>query len=283
MKGELADVQNYIRESLQKLGYVSSATLVGRPVEDRTIESVNDFDNIVVVEGPMTTEKYKSVGRVFENVRDHTRRYVDFQYAIADGPMKPVSEKECEMFYHVILHTEESYKDSPLVLVENSWQYEESFLGKPPRSLRRIKGVDRNILINGVLGIDHLAQLVADNESAYLGWEEKDGIMQMNVYPIKFKENDERLELYFYSILRCASNALRYLTGNSRIGIDADMCILFENIFSDFRHSDMPAETYRDKRLLRNKKLVLSENFVQSYQAKTIDFLKNLRNQIGKN
>ena len=129
VREKIAKTQQKLHEDLTKLGFVESATLIGKPVTERRIERINDLDNVIIVNGPMTDKKLNAIKRLFENLRNETKNNVDVQYAIADGPMKPPSDKEHEIFYHVILHTSETYKKSPLLLVENSWQYEKPYLG----------------------------------------------------------------------------------------------------------------------------------------------------------
>ncbi|RLE38759.1 hypothetical protein DRJ17_03095 [Candidatus Woesearchaeota archaeon] len=205
-------VKNMALQELQKLNYVQSVTLIGKePDRDRIIESVNDLDTIIIVEGDMTKEKYNKIEEIYMKTTELSTPDVDVSYSIKDGPFKPVSEKEKEVFSHVILHTEESYCRSPLMLVKNSWQYEMPYFGKPVAEIQSVKGVDEDMLINGALGLNHLIGLVKNDESAYLDWEDTDsGIMRSNIFPLKFIEANERLEFYFYSILRCASNTLRW-------------------------------------------------------------------------
>lgn len=276
--------QHRLQDMLKELYWIESATLIGRPISERWIERINDLDNVIIVRDKMTEDRYHALEALLENLKNGASKDVDVMYAIADGPMKPPSEKENEVFFHIILHTEETYKKSPLLLVENSWQYENPYLGKPVHEIRRIQsGVTKDMLLHGALGIEHLTELVKKNESAYLGWEKTEsGVMQMKIYPITFKEIDEQLELYFYSILRCASNTLRLITKNNKIGIGQDMCDLFKKTCRDFKYNRLPQEVHTDKRLLRNRQLILSGGFAKRYQIQAIEFLEALDRYIDK-
>jgi len=271
--------QSRLQERLRGIPWIESATLIGKPVQSR-VERVLDLDNVVVVD-KLTEERYRRLQSILDGLKNSTPG-VDVMYAIADGPMKPPSEKESEVFFHICLHTLATYKDSPLQLVKNSWQYEQPYLGKPLCQIQNIPtGVTKDVLLHGLLGVGHLGSLVCNNESAYLGWEKaEDGRMAMRLIPLKFKEIDERLELYFYSILRSASNTLRWMTGNNEIGIDSDICGLFRKTCHDFEHKNLPQEVYVDKRLMRNRKLILTEGFAQRYQMKAIEFLNGLEQYV---
>jgi hypothetical protein len=274
--------QGKLEQELRSSGFIQSATLIGQRIEEgRIIEAVNDLDTVIVVRGPMTVGKYGAINHVFEEMRNTTGADLDYLFAVADGPIKPVSERHFEVFYHVILHTEQSLRDSPLAVVKNSWQYEKPFLGEPLSGMISLPGVDKDMLFHSAMGIDHLLRLVKKDEGAYLGWQDRgDGLMEMKMFPLKFTEPAERLELYIYSILRCASNTLRYITGNNRIGIGLDMCTTFEEVCGDMRRSGLPREAFIDKRLLRNRLLVLSESFLQNYQANAVGFLEDLRKYV---
>jgi hypothetical protein len=269
-------VQGELKKKLDGLEFIESATLIGLPIgEGRWLEKVNDYDNVIIVDS-MTPEKYQILDNIFTELRNMSSNGIDVLYTIADGPMKPKTELPWEIFGHYIVHDKSSYRESPLVLVENSWQYEEPFLGTPLSELRKIPGVDKAMLLDTPMGIRHLREGVVNNEGGYLGWEETDGEMQMTMNSLKFDSPEERLELYFYSILRCASNTLRLITGDNRIGIGPEMYTQFEKTCHDFDMSNLPRDVYSLKRDLRQRKLILTDSFVSSYQLKTIDFLTSL-------
>jgi hypothetical protein len=58
------------------------------------------------------------------------------------------------------------------------------------------------------------------------------------------------------------------------------MCTTFEEVCGDMRRSGLPREAFIDKRLLRNRLLVLSESFLQNYQANAVGFLEDLRKYV---
>ena len=128
------------------------------------------------------------------------------------------------------------------------------------------------------MGIRHLRELVQTDSSTYLGWEEKEnGLMQMKQYPLHFTKPDEKLELYLYSILRSASNTLRYLNQDSKeIHICANDCQRFQQEFPDFSLKQLPLEAFKTKRDLRNRKLILTEMTYNKYQSRTLSFLNEL-------
>ncbi|RJQ16876.1 hypothetical protein C4573_02330 [Candidatus Woesearchaeota archaeon] len=272
-------VQKQLQQRLQELDFIVSATLIGEPVETRVLEKINDLDNVVIVQGPMTKDKYATLQSILEELKHNQTQETDVLYAIADGPFKPASEKENEIFIHFILHTEESYKRSPLLLVKRSWQDAMPYLGKPLGDIQKIPDVDNVELLYGELGIANLRNLVDMNRGCYLGWKtiQNSSIMRNTLFDLNFTEPSEQLELYFYAILRSASNALRYVTDDNTIGIGMKMTHHFEQHFSIMTHSGIPRQAYLDKRHLRNRALALSEQFAREYQRKAMDFLFELQ------
>lgn len=282
LQDKLLSVNSLLRKRIADLGFVESATLIGRPVQERTIERTLDLDHVLIVPG-LDLEKYRKVERVFEELQNEASQNIDIQYAVFDGPMKPHSERENEVFFHVVLHTPETYKQSPLLLVKNSWQFEMPFLGKSLRGYQSFpKGVTREMLFSSGLGIDSLVKMVATDSSLYCGWDVRERVVEPKVGEKQFYGLDERLELYYYAILRAASNTIRFFTGNNREGIGLQMCANFQRYFGDFAHAGLPREVYDNKRLLRNKVLVLSSRFVSQYQQKALGFLKELREYVEK-
>jgi len=280
LQDKLVSLDSLLRKRLADLGFIESATLIGRPIQERTMERVLDFD-YVLISREIDIAKYHAIECVFDNLKNGSSRGLDVQYAIFDGPMKPHSEREHEVFFHVILHTPETYKQSPLLLCKNSWQFERPFLGKAPSEYQRFpRGVTKGGLFHSGLGIGSLIKMVITDSSLYCGWEQNGGLIQPKVGEKVFHELDERLELYYYSILRAASNTIKLFTGNNREGIDLKMCSDFQMYLGDFKFSGLPKEIYDNKRLLRNKTLVLSSMFVSQYQQKALDFLNGLKKYI---
>lgn len=278
LKDKIISSDVRIREELSNLPFILSGTLIGPPVQNRTLEKVNDFDYVIIVEDNMTPKRYQDIETIFKNLERYSDENTDFMFAIADGPMKPFSKKEYEAFFHILLHTEETYRNNPLLLVANSLQYQKPFLGKSLKDIKSIPGINLSMLLDSPLGIKHLQELVQTDSSAYLGWEEKENrLMEINLYPIKFTKQDEQLELYLYSILRSASNTLRYKNQDSqKINISINDCKKFQKEFPNFPLNQLPLEAFKTKRKLRNRKLILTERVCKGYQSRTIDFLNKL-------
>ncbi len=282
LQDKLLTLESRFREEIARLGFVESGTLIGRPVQERALDRVLDLDHVLVVRA-MELGKYHKIEDVLENIKDGTSSGLDVQYAIFDGPMKPHSDKENEVFFHIILHSPETYTSSPLLLCKNSWQSEKQFLGKSLDEYQRFpEGVTKKMLFESGLGLDSLLKMVSSNSSLYCGWEQSGNLIQPKVGEKEFNEIDERLELYFYSILRAASNTTRLFIGDNKEGIDLKMCANFQRTCGDFKYSRMPREIFVNKRLLRNKVLILSQGFVDKYQQKAMDFLLNLREYVEK-
>ncbi|RLE38760.1 hypothetical protein DRJ17_03100 [Candidatus Woesearchaeota archaeon] len=60
------------------------------------------------------------------------------------------------------------------------------------------------------------------------------------------------------------------------------MVPLFEKYCYDFAYKNLPREAYKDKRLMRNRQLVLSKRFADRYQQQTIEFLKTLKTYVKR-
>jgi len=273
--GELA-------QELSRYPFLASLTLIGRPLAKRDAAHVMDLDLITVVGGDMTPEKYQAIRKAYENALNFGHGPIDVQFALKDGPMKPMTEEASCIFLHGILHTEKSYRESPLVLVENSWQYAEPIAGKSPMQLRKIKRVTPNLLLDGALGINHCAHLVQTNSSAYLKWVEQDGVYRNKLNPMVFTTPEAKLELYCYAALRCASNFVKMRYGNQGkdIGIGGEMARLFGTTFPDTRWNKYPTGVLEEKTALRQGVLLPTEAYVLNKQVRTLDFLGALKRYV---
>jgi hypothetical protein len=233
-----------------------SLSIIGRPIEERRIDTVMDIDIIVLLNDPMTLEKYNKIENIFSNLQNYENKDALVSYKIADGPIKPLPVKKHNIFFHVLLHTIKSYRDSPLVLVKNSWQHEsKAILGLPISKIERINGVTLDELLNGKLGIKHCKKLITDSSSTFLEWmgrKDNDDKLSISLKPIRFSENHELLEICYYSVLRAASNTLRYLKKITKgIGIDIKDMIEFEKTYGSFKKSKLPIDMYYEKAKLR--------------------------------
>ncbi|MBI2499323.1 hypothetical protein HYV88_03720 [Candidatus Woesearchaeota archaeon] len=274
-------VLDSLLHKLGELPYIQSVTLIGkRPDQGRGIERVNDMDIVVIangIEGQLTIVQYETLQKILENIKNYQNGETDVLYAIADGPMKPKTELPNEVFIHFLLHTPETYRASPLTLVQNSWQYEAPLFGRSLHEFKRIPGVNQTMLIDHPLGITSLQEMVRTNSSAFLGWEQNEkGLMEIKLFPLQIKDLEEKLELYLYATLRGASNTLRYLTNDNTTGIDQSMTQKFEQAFSDSKYSSYPLESWQVKRDLRSRRLVLGQTYVTNRQIQTLGFLKFL-------
>jgi len=240
-----------------------------------------DFDTVVVLRDPMDQLKYDEVSRIFESICDFRHDNVSVSYLIADGPVKPLITKSLNIFFHVLLHTETTYRDSPLTLVKASWQYEShAILGAELVDIQRIPVVSLSEVIGGKLGIDHCRNLVETESSAYLKWiaTQNTNVLSMHLSPVKFSEAAELLELCHYSVLRGASNSLRHLFGHSwDIGIDDKDMLMFEEVFESFPYNSRPLEMLQEKRKLRSGAWYPSARDVGLCVEQALEFLAALR------
>jgi len=265
--------------------YISVA-LIGRPIPERRIDQVMDFDIVIVLKDPMTKKKHNEVKRIFENLQNHATDNIAIMYQIADGPIKPFPLKKVNLFFHVLLHTVKSYKKSPLILVKNSWQYEEhTIIGLPLAEIQKIPEIKLDTLLDGKLGIRHCKELILSHASAYLEWLDAEDMQSMDMVltPILFKENCEILEICYYSVLRGASNSLRYILGHSKdIGIDVKDMQLFSQVFHDFKHKELPLNYCYEKIKFRQVEWHPNNQDVIDRLNQTMEFLTSLEIDIEK-
>lgn len=259
-------------------GMLVSLSLIGRDVHSRRIDQVMDLDTVIIVRDPMTEFKMNIIKRIFEELCNNGDDNISISYLIADGPLKPLPKSKYHLFFHVLLHTVSSYKDSPLILVKNSWQHEaQLILGMRLRDIQHIPEPNVETVLDSPLGLKHCRSLVVERGSAYLEWIKKSGKYEITLTPITFKESHDILEICFYSVLRGASNALRYVFRNSAgIGIDYDHIICFEQVFHDFRLNKLPLDFLSRKIKLRRDFLKENISTIEETIDKTIAFLDEL-------
>ncbi len=266
--------------SLEKIESLASLTLIGKPLEKRELKKIIDVDILIILNDPMTVEKYDKIKEITEKIcKKYTTAEIDVLYAIADGPMKPKSFKKQEIFFHIILHTLSSYKLMPLLLCKNSWQQFEPLKGKAVKEIQSFEGVSKDMLLNSTLGISSLIELVEKDSSGYIGWEKQKNsrIMKWKLFPLKFEYPEEKADLYIYAVLRCASNAIRYLTRDNTVDIGFEMAELFKEMFANLKNKNLPAELLKHKHLLRNK--IYSKD-IHELKSKTLEFLNELKEYI---
>ena len=278
-KQRLLEAYGELIYGLRKLDFIVSLTLIGKDLKDRVFEHIMDIDIVIITKDPMKVDNYKKIEDVFSNVcKKYKTEEADFIYAIAEGPMKPYSPKNEEIFFHCLLHTIKSYKEGPFLLVKNSWQQFKPIFGIPLKEIQSFSGVTKDMLVNSLLGINHLIELVSNDSSAYIGWEESgNGFMKPKIFPLHFKINSEKADLYIYSALRCASNWLRYTTKDNSIGIDGNMASLFKIKFPNNRFKEFPNKLLHDKKILRNK---LDISDIYSLKDNCLNFLHAVKQVI---
>lgn len=260
-------------------------SIIGKDVHRRRIDHVMDIDTLIVLKDPMDDEKLRAIESIFHGLSDFRNDKVSVTFEIADGPIKPLPFKKINIFFHVLLHTVETYRSSPLILVKNSWQYDSNIIsGNPVRNIQRIQEPTLDQIIGSPLGIEHCIRLINEKSSAYLKWNKVDNSNYlMELTPIEFKERCELIELVMYSILRCASNSLRYVLGYSRnIGIDYDSMFAFSELFSGFKYKDLPIDTCKRKVELRRGEWYPKESDVVIYTEQGLEFLESLLQDIIK-
>ena len=250
---------------LRRLKFIESVTLIGKLIGKRENTKVMDIDLVIITRHPMKYGMYNQIDNLFSSVcKKYTDNRIDVIYVIADGPMKPTPSKTRSILLHGILHTRESYVKMPLQLCKNSWQQFRPVKGKPLRSYQSFEGVSKRMLLDSALGINHLIKLVSKDQSGYIGWTPgRNHIMKWRMRPLKFKHRDEKADFYIYSVLRAASNTMRYMTGDNRIGIGEKMAEIFSLRLPGMKLSGLPSELIKEKKRLRNKKYCKNENLLK--------------------
>ena len=276
---KLIQIQREVTSGISDLGFVDSATLIHGDLEKRRIEHIMDLDTLIITKDKVTPHQYQKLKDVFNSTQQRfTQHNLDVPYAIATGPVKPSSRKDNEIFFHVLLMDEKGYDTSPLRLVQTSWQYETPFVGKPPSNYYTRERITQNMLVNSVMGIKNCEEFIRTNHSFYLGWKDNgSGKMEEVEVPVPLTTPEGKLEIYFYSVLRCASNALRLKFGNNNVGIGKDMCDSFTKAHPESKYSRVPEITHDAKRLLRNRELPTGEDSVRHYQKMALNFLSELK------
>ncbi len=272
---------DYIFNQVSKQEGVKSLTLIGKDPMFRTIEKENDFDMVIIYD-KLTADRYVKLENILENARNLETKDVGIRYAIKTGPYKELSEKETTLFNHVLVYEGSTAGSKGMVLTDVSWARQKPYYGLSiAETLPRKPIITKEMLVNQHEGINYLLDLCKTNTTTHGLWI-KDGEQMVKERIVEQKtDTHDILELYFYSILRCASNTLRYYTGNYAYDIDETMCRDFNQLTGrNFSLSKVPYETHTDKRLLRNKFLLHTDSLVQSYQHRAITFLEQLQQYV---
>lgn len=277
---------NKLKLATEEKGFLLSLSIIGRDLVYRRIDQIMDIDIVIVVSDPMTKQKYNTIDNIFSELQELSDSEVSVSYKIADGPIKPKVTKKVNLFLHVLLHTISSYKNSPLILVKNSWQYDaHKIIGVDLVEIQKINEPSLYEIIYGKLGIAHCIELVESKSSAYLEWlrKNKDNQMSLNLSSIIFDERCEIIEICYYAVLRAASNSLRYVLGHSwGIGIDPHDMEIFKKTFLNFKYNDLPLNYALEKIELRKGLRLPSNNDLSIITEKTITFLKSLKNHLSE-
>ncbi|MGR9053478.1 MAG: hypothetical protein ACU84J_12595 [Gammaproteobacteria bacterium] len=242
-----------------------------------------DIDTVIILTDPMDTNKLNRINHVFEELRNFETTNIGITYAIAEGPIKPLPHKQINIFFHVLLHSVTSYKKSPLILVKNSWQYESHHLiGAPLAEIEFIPEPNLLEITNGLLGIKHCKELIENKKSSYFFWANSHNHCRLLSTEVKFNEVCETLEICFYSILRAASNSLRFILGHSwGIGIDAQDMALFEQVFAELKLSTVPSMAIRKKECLRQGAWHPTSQDVAHWVDVSLAFLEDLETRLS--
>lgn len=232
-----------------------SLALVGRPVIMRKIDRVMDLDLVVLIKDPMTSRVLEKVRRIFDNVMNRSHKRLHVKYALADGPIKPIPDTDFTFFCHVLLHTVSSLNTSPLKLVKAEWLLDSlPLLGLPLREVIEKPNIDSELVLNGLLGLDHCRKLLGSQETSCLIWKpiEGDEVFSLDLVPMKFNERCERFELAAYSVLRGASNSIKIINNSSEhVGIGWDMIRIFRSNLLSPDIEDIPGYFLTQKTKLR--------------------------------
>ncbi|MCD4709173.1 MAG: hypothetical protein K8S62_15730 [Candidatus Sabulitectum sp.] len=256
-----------------------SLSIIGRPISQRRIDTVMDIDTLVIVNGPMTKNLYHCVSSIFAELCNMSDTDVGISYQIADGPVKPLPQTRINLFFHVLLHTVDSYKSSPLKLVKTSWQSEaRTLLGIPVYQIQTYFTLSLTDIIRGPLGIRHCCDLIESTGSAYLIWQKAENErLDLSFSPVFFSERCEVVEICFYGVLRGASNALRWWFNSPKsFGIDLSDMITFSDFFFDFQSKNLPMKMWKKKSALRMGSWYPSVTETSRIVCQSLVFLRNL-------
>ena len=257
---------------------LQSLSVVGECVAGRKPEQVMDIDVVAILGTPMTEEKHSIVEESLSEICSQPYHEVGFRYRIADGPMKPDSSDACHIFLHTLLHTVASYRNSPLVLVKNSWQYEaRALLGRPVSDFHTISGVDWELVLSGSLGIRHCLKMIESQRTACLVWVPGEGgVLEIESQDVPLTTGIQLLDLSYYSVLRCASNCLKAICMNrAGIGIKEPDMREFSVVFDSLAGSEYPLECVSKKAELRRSQEA-SEAECADEVSRCVSFLKHL-------
>lgn len=229
---------------------------------------------------PMTVDKLARLEAAASEISDISGRGVLVCHDMKIGPVKPLPDHDVTVFVHLLPHTVQSYRESPLTLVKNSWQYECRLLvGRPLGEIESISRIDRDLVLRGALGIEHCLALLEERRNEYIGWTSQSESSELVTEQAAMGDLDayDVLELALYSILRNASNALRWRLGRSYgIGIDIEDMLLFEKVFWEFGMASCPVHAWERKRRLREGLEVASDSGAESARSEAAEFLEGL-------
>ena len=255
-------------------------SLIGRPLIERSVDHVMDLDLVCILRDPVTPKHLESVEAVCNDLSNLECKDVAIVHDLRVGPVKPLTDKKVTVLIHLLLHSVDSYRHSPLLLVQNSWQHEAQQLwGMRLEVVRRIDEVTLDMVQNGALGVRHCLELLEQRRNDYLGWTEIDGHNHLLMKPMSTHAITEHdlVELAFYGVLRSASNLLRCRLGVTQgIGIDEEDMHEFQSVFDGFRYASLPLELWRMKRVFRHSTRALSRQNTRTVIDCAGEFLTEL-------
>jgi hypothetical protein len=264
-----------------------SISLIGAEPTARRIDRVMDFDLVLVLKDPMTIYKYNEVERIFSALQDESRENIIVKYALLAGPIKPAVTEKYTLFMHGMLFTVNSYQSTPATLTKYSWQREERILrGRSLRDVENIQEIGLNDILDGLFGIRQCKEMLMSRSSWWLTWEKEESNDKMFLKQLSYelKEKEDLLEFCYYSVLRGASNALRYAIGLSRlVGIDQDDLKFFSQKFKKFKYRDLPLQFYKEKVSMRQGVIKPQTRLVDTRIRQSIDFLSALEDELITN
>lgn len=266
-------------ESAPAGGFVTGA-IIGPHVESRPMERTTDLDLLLITRKDPSVEFIDCLHRLFARLQDRSSQHLDVQYALKDGPMKPPAHDRPVLFFHVLLHSVPSYCQSPLTLVKRSWQMEaRPFIGVGPGRIERLLPVSRDELLCSAIGVSECHRLLQALRTPYLEWATQDRsaapVMRLNSLPVT--DDLSIVETAIYCVLRCASNACRWLLGRTTgIGILANAIDTFEALFGASGWASIPRDAYIAKRQIRSGQVTASPQLAALWQSRALAFLDAL-------
>jgi len=265
---------------------ISSATLIGPLPSMRIIRHAMDFDIVVIVRDPMTVAKYRAIDDIFSKLSLINTSAVEVTHRIALGFIPPIPTTKWHLLFHVLLFTEQTYRDYPIRLAKRSWPLEgNTLLGENLLSYGAVPDITSNEVLNGILGLKHCLELLKSRCTTWFVWEHREGsdVMSLVRKHVPLKDDEVFFEFCVYSVLRGASNALRLMHGGRvNYGIGRDDMMHFKEVFGGLKLSGLPLYFAEIKERMRDGSSTSADRDLTVVSEKSQSFLAALYDELER-